>query len=85
MFKFFIGLLMFLGFDVFPDHTRRDAIPTQRTVEHIMREPVAVICEMSQGIVERTTKQILAVIQARWFRHTDLQCEDGGAIPFFLA
>ena len=43
------------------------------------------ICEMSQGIVERTAKQILAVIQARWFRHTDLQSEDGFSIPFFFA
>ena len=49
-----------------------------------MREPIAVICEMSQGIVVRTTKQILAVIQARWFRHTDLQCEDGGRSRSFL-
>ena len=40
---------------------------------------------MSQFIIERTAKQILAVIQACWFRHTDLQSEDGVSIPFFLA
>ena len=40
-----------------------------------MREPVAVIYEMRQGLIERTAKQILAIIQAHWFLHTDLQSE----------
>ena len=50
-----------------------------------MRELVAVICEMSQGIIDQTAKQILAVIHARWFRHTDLQSEDGVSILYLGA
>ena len=37
-----------------------------------MTEPLAVVCEMGQRIIDWTAQQILAVIQAGWFIHSHL-------------
>ncbi len=53
--------------DIVPDETRCDALAAQVTVDGIMAQPLAMVGEVRQRVIDLADEQVLAVVEARNF------------------